>query len=79
VTKGVRLFGQAKDQVKHYISSSLFHHCFRVFIKFQNKTQRFHCMTLSNISIYVVFVDPHQGKNDIVPFVFLQLRLMWSL
>jgi hypothetical protein len=25
-------------------------------------------MTLSNLSIYVVFVDPHQGINDIMPF-----------
>ena len=29
------------------------------FISFQNKTQRFYCMTLSSISIYVVFVDRH--------------------
>ena len=48
---------------------SLFHHCFGVFIGFQNKTQRFHCMTLSSLSIYVVvFVDPHQGNNDVMPF-----------
>ena len=25
-------------------------------------------MTLSSLSIYVVFVDPHQGNNDVVPF-----------
>jgi hypothetical protein len=25
-------------------------------------------MTLSNLSIYVVFVDPHQGINDIMSF-----------
>jgi hypothetical protein len=24
-------------------------------------------MTLSNLSIYVVFVDPHQGINDVMP------------
>jgi hypothetical protein len=24
-------------------------------------------MTLSNISIYVVFMDPHQGINDVMP------------
>ena len=35
---------------------------------FQNKTQSFHCMTLSNHSIYVVFVDPHQGNEDVMPF-----------
>jgi hypothetical protein len=35
---------------------------------FQNKTQRFHCMTLSSFSIYVVFVDPHQGNKDVMPF-----------
>ena len=35
---------------------------------FQNKTQSFHCMTLSNLSIYVVFVDPHQGNEDVMPF-----------
>jgi hypothetical protein len=33
-------------------------------------------MTLSSLSIYVVFVDPHQGnKDDVVPFLFLSLRL----
>ena len=25
-------------------------------------------MTLSNLSMYVVFVDPHQGNSDVVPF-----------
>jgi hypothetical protein len=25
-------------------------------------------MTLSNLSIYVVFVDSHQGINDVMPF-----------
>ena len=25
-------------------------------------------MTLLSLSIYVVFVDPHQGKNDVMPF-----------
>ena len=25
-------------------------------------------MTLSSPSIYVVFVDPHQGNKDIIPF-----------
>jgi hypothetical protein len=32
-------------------------------------------MTLSSLSIYVVFVDPHQGNNDVMPFLFLLLRL----
>ena len=48
--------------------------CFKFFIsplfwsfyKFSNKTQRFHCMTLSSLSIYVVFVDPHQGIKMIL-------------
>ena len=31
------------------------------FVNFQNKTQSFHCMTLSSLSIYVVFMDPHQA------------------
>ena len=35
---------------------------------FQNKTQSFHCMALSSLSIYVVFVDPHKGNNDVLPF-----------
>ena len=35
---------------------------------FQNKTQGFYCMTLSNLTIYVVFVDPHQGNEDGMPF-----------
>jgi hypothetical protein len=39
------------------------------FISFQNKTQRFHCMTLSSLSIYVVFVDPHQCNKDVMPFL----------
>ena len=64
------------DQVKHYVSSSLFYHCSGVFINFQNKTQRFYCMTLSSFSIYVVFVAPHQGNKDVMPFLFLPLRLM---
>jgi hypothetical protein len=25
-------------------------------------------MTLSNLSIYVVFVDSHRGINDVMPF-----------
>ena len=25
-------------------------------------------MTLSSLSVYVVFVDPHQGNNDVMPF-----------
>ena len=25
-------------------------------------------MTLSSLLIYVVFMDPHQGNNDVVPF-----------
>ena len=25
-------------------------------------------MTLSSLSIYVVFMDPHQGNNDVMPF-----------
>ena len=25
-------------------------------------------MTLSSRSIYVVFMDPHQGNNDVIPF-----------
>ena len=27
-------------------------------------------MTLSNLSIYVVFVDPHQDNNGVMPFSF---------
>ena len=42
--------------------------CSDVFISFQNKTQRLLCMILSSLSIYVVFVDPHQGNNDVMPF-----------
>ena len=39
------------------------------FISFQNKNQRFHCVTiLPSFSIYVVFVDPHQGNEDVMPF-----------
>ena len=25
-------------------------------------------MTLSSLSIYVIFVDPHQGNKDVMPF-----------
>jgi hypothetical protein len=38
------------NQVEHYVSSYLFNHYFRVFISFQNKTQRFHYITLSSLS-----------------------------
>jgi hypothetical protein len=31
----------------------------------RNKTQSFLCITLSSLSIYVVFVDPHQGNSDV--------------
>jgi DNA-dependent RNA polymerase auxiliary subunit epsilon len=27
-------------------------------------------MTLSSLSIYVVFVDPYQGNKDVMPFSF---------
>jgi hypothetical protein len=47
------------NQVKHYVSSSLLNYYFQ--------TQSFNCMTLSNLSIYVVFVDPHQGNNNVMP------------
>ena len=40
----------------------------KFFIDFQNKSQSFHCMTLSSLSIYVASVDPHQGNNDVMPF-----------
>ena len=26
----------------------------------------------------MVFVDPHQGNKDVMPFLFLVLGLMWS-
>jgi hypothetical protein len=26
-------------------------------------------MTLSSLSIYVVFIDPHQGNKDVMPFL----------
>jgi hypothetical protein len=48
----------------------LLNHYSRVFRSFQNKTQSFHCMTLSSLSIYVVFVDPHQGNDNVMPFSF---------
>jgi hypothetical protein len=61
---------QLKDRikVKHYVSSSLLYHYSKVFIDFQNKTQNFHYMILSSLSIYVVFVDPHQSSNNVMPF-----------
>ena len=62
-----RIFNFSQNKT---ISNSLFRHCSRVFISFQNKTQRFHCMTLSSLSIYVVFVDHHQGNKDVTPFSF---------
>jgi hypothetical protein len=46
------------NQVKHYVSSSLLNHYSRVFINFQNKTQRFHCMTLSSLS-YIWYLWIH--------------------
>jgi hypothetical protein len=38
------------------------------FISFQNKTQRFHYITLSSLSIYVVFMDPHQDNKEVMSF-----------
>ena len=32
-------------------------------------------MTLSNLSIYVVFVDPHQGNKDVMPFSLLTTKV----
>ena len=32
-------------------------------------------MALSSLSVYVVFVDHHQGNKDVMPFLFLPLRL----
>ena len=58
------------DQVKHYVSSSLLNHYSGVFMGFQNKIQNFYGMTLSSLSIYMVFVDPHQDNNDVMPFSF---------
>ena len=65
---------QLKDRMikTSTVSSSLFHHCSRVF--FQNKTQSLYCMTLSNLSIYVVFMDPHQGNEDVMPFSLLTTK-----
>jgi hypothetical protein len=31
-------------------------------------------MTLSSLSIYVVFVDPHQGNQDAMPFSLLTTK-----
>jgi hypothetical protein len=41
----------------------------KFFVSFQNKTQSFRCMTLSDLSIYVVFVDPLYGNSDVMPFL----------
>ena len=61
---------QLKDRTikSSTVSSSLLNHYSRVLIGFLNKTQSFHCMTLSSLSIYVVFVDPYQDNKDVVPF-----------
>ena len=42
--------------------------CSTIILELKNKTQSFHCITLSNLSIYVVFVDPHQGNEDVMLF-----------
>ena len=55
------------DQVKHYVLSSLLNYYSRVFIGFENKTHSFLWMTLSSLSKYVVFVDPHQGNSSVMP------------
>jgi hypothetical protein len=52
--------GPGLVEVGHYSSG--------VFIGFQNKTQIFYCMTFSSLSIYVVFVDPHQGNKRCYDF-----------
>jgi hypothetical protein len=48
------------------------------FLSFQNKNQSFYYMTLSDLLIYVVFVDPHQVNDNVMP-LFLQLRLVVKL
>jgi hypothetical protein len=56
--------GQFKDRMIKSSTMSqalLLNHHSRGFISFQNKIQRFLCMTLSSLSLYVVFLDPYQG------------------
>ena len=57
-----------------------FHHCSGVFfISFQYKSQRFHCMTLSSLSKYVVFVDPHQDNIDVMSFPLPTIKTYMEL
>jgi hypothetical protein len=57
------------EQSSQVLCLKLFAHpLFRSFASFQNKAQSFYCMTLSSLSIYVVFVDPYQGSSDVMPF-----------
>jgi hypothetical protein len=51
------------------VSNSLINLHSGVFVDFQNKTQRFLCMTLSSLS-YVVFMDPFQGNDGVLPSLF---------
>jgi hypothetical protein len=65
ISLGSRAIERQNNQVKHYVSSSLLNYYSGVLQVFRNKTQIFNCMTLLNLSIYMVFVDPHQGNNFI--------------
>jgi hypothetical protein len=44
-----------------------FNHYSRVFISFQNKTQRFHCMTLSSLSYMWYLWIRTKAMNDVMP------------
>jgi hypothetical protein len=66
------------DQVKHYVSSSLFNHHSVVFISFKKQNSEISLYDTLKSLIYVVFMDPHQGNEWCYAFLFLQLILMWS-
>jgi hypothetical protein len=65
-------------QVKYYVSSSLFNHCFRVFISFQNKL-RDSFVWHSQVSQYMWHLwILTKAIKTLCLFLFLPLRLMCS-
>ena len=66
------------DQVKHYASSSLLNHYFRVFYIFSKIKLRASIVWHSQVSQYMWYLWILTKAIGCYAFLFLQLRLMWS-
>ena len=67
------------DQVKHYVSCSLFNHGSRLFISFQNKNSEIPLYdTLKSLNICGICGSSPKVVKMLCLLLFLLLRLMWS-